>query len=214
MVVGLDGPLPVHVQRLLTARLLLLAGLLTGSCSPGVEAAPPAAAAAGGVVDSALSRDVALDRFQATTDRATELTSGAPAREALVLEFLRALEARDPAAAQGLALTRAEFAWLYYPSSPLGHPPYDLSPELFWFTLDTNGRKNLDRALQRFGGRPLGYRGYHCPAESVVEGENLIHAPCEVTFEDQGEVVTARLFGPIIERNGQFKFVNLAGRVD
>lgn len=212
--VGVDGLLPVHRQRLLTRRLLLVASLLTGSCSPGGEAASSQAAPAGSVVDSALSRAVALERFRATTDPVAELTGGAPARDVLVLEFLQAVEAGDPVAAQGLALSRAEFGWLYYPSSPLGHPPYDLGPELFWFTLDANGRKNLDRVLRRFGGRSLGYRGYHCPATAAVEGSNRIHAPCEVTFEDRGEVVTARLFGPILERDGQFKFVNLAGRVD
>ena len=212
--VGLDGTLPVHGQRVLTSRWLLVPGLLIGSCGRGEEAGPPAAEAALGVMDSVRPREVELERFRATTDRVTGLTGGARTRDALVLGFIEAVEAGNPAAAQSLALSRAEFGWLYYPSNPFGRPPYDLSPELFWFTMDSNGRKERDRVLQHLGGRPLGYRGYHCPAASGIEGENRIHAPCEVTFKDHGEVVTARLFGPIIERDGRFKFVNLAAKVD
>ena len=214
MVVGLDGALPVHGQRVLTSRWLLVAGLLIGSCGRGGEAALPAAGTALGVRDSVRPRQVELERFRATTDRVTGLAGGALTRDALVLGFIRAVEAGNAAAAQSLALSRAEFGWLYYPGNPFGRPPYDLSPELFWFTLDTNGRKGRDRVLRRLGGRPLGYRDYHCPAAPGIEGENRIHAPCEVTFEDDGELVTARHFGPIIERDGRFKFVNLAAKVD
>ena len=212
--VGLDGALPVYRQRVLTARWLLVAGLLIGSCGRGGEAALPAAGTALGVRDSVRPREVELERFRATTDRVTGLAGGALTRDALVLGFIRAVEAGNAAAAQSLALSRAEFGWLYYSGNPFGRPPYDLSPELFWFTMDTNGRKGWDRLLQQFGGRPLGYLGYHCPAAPGIEGENRIHAPCEVTFKDHGELVTARLFGPIIERDGRFKFVNLAAKVD
>lgn len=215
MVVGVDGALPVYRQRVLTPRWLLVAGLLIASCGRGGEAAaPPAAGTALGVRDSVLPREVELKRFRATEGRVTELTDGALTRDALVLGFINTVEEGNPAAAQRLAMSRAEFGWLYYPSNPFGRPPYDLSPELFWFTMDSNGRKGHDRVLRRFGGRPLGYRDYHCPAAPVVEGENRIHAPCEVTFNDRGALVTARLFGPIIERDGRFKFVNLAAKVD
>lgn len=212
--VGLDGALPVYGQRVLTPGWLLVAGLLIVSCGRGAEAGPPAAGATLGVQDSVRRREVELERFRATTEQVTGLTGGALTRDALVLGFIRAAEEGNTAAARRLALSRAEFGWLYYPSNPFGRRPYDLSPELFWFTMDANGRKGWDRLLQRYGGRPLGYLDYQCPAAPGIEGENRIHAPCEVTFKDHGEIVTARLFGPIIERDGRFKFVNLAAKVD
>ncbi|MEK6687475.1 MAG: hypothetical protein AABZ01_03305 [Gemmatimonadota bacterium] len=83
---------------MLTSRWLLVAGLLIGSCGRGGEAGPPAAEAALGVMDSFRPREVELERFRATTDRVTGLTGGARTRDALVLGFIEAVEAGNPAA--------------------------------------------------------------------------------------------------------------------
>ena len=100
-------------------------------------------------VDSILPRAEALRRFRQGTHPTDTLTSGAPSRDALVRAFVGALAARDTARLARLALDRNEFAYLYYPTAPQGLPPYDLPPDLMWFTLQTGSDKGLQRAPPR-----------------------------------------------------------------
>ena len=65
------------------------------------------------------------------------------------------------------------------------------------------------------GGRPLGYVGYSCPAEPLVEGDNRIWGPCAITrVRSPGDTVTSRMTGPILERDGRFKFISLTSDDD
>ncbi|HXO86405.1 MAG TPA: hypothetical protein VN803_12870, partial [Gemmatimonadales bacterium] len=69
-------------------------------------------------VDSAVSREAELARFRDGLTEPAALAGGAASRDALVRAFVRALQARDTIALAGLLLTRAEFAYLYYPTNP------------------------------------------------------------------------------------------------
>jgi hypothetical protein len=170
--------------------------------------------AAGVVVDSAVPREQALRRFREGVPVATGLTGGAPSREALVRAFVRATEAADTAALRALALTRAEFAWLYYPTTPQGLPPYDLSPALLWFVTEGASSQGLGRLLAERAGRPLEYAGHACDPTPSVEGENRVWGPCVVRrLRAPGDTVAERLFGQILERGGRFKLVSLANRI-
>jgi hypothetical protein len=164
-------------------------------------------------VDSIVPRDVALQRFQATARRVDALSGGAPSRDLLVHAFVRALETRDTAALRSLALDRNEFAYLYYPTAPQGLPPYDLTPELLWFMLQTGSDKGLGRALESRGGRPLPLRSYRCDSIPSREGANTVWGPCAVRYRRAGKPVEERLFGLIIERGGTFKFVSYTNRL-
>lgn len=166
------------------------------------------------VVDSVIPREEALQRFQSGLRPPERLAGGAEGREELVDLFVTALEASDTAALAALTITRAEFAFLYYPTNPQSLPPYDLSPDLSWFLLETNGRKGLKHALEERGGRPLGYVDHVCIGEPSREGENTVWGPCVVRrVQAAGDTVTERLFGPIIERGGRYKFVNLSNKL-
>jgi hypothetical protein len=166
---------------------------------------------AGYVVDSVRPLEEELRRFRAGLPRPATLGGGAASREALVRRFLDALARRDSAALARMALTRAEFAWLVYPSSPLMRPPYRQPPGLVWLQLEAGGRPGLRRLLDRFGGRAPAYAGHACDAAPAVEGENRLWRGCRVTLVPApGDTIRARLFGVVVERRGRFKFANFA----
>jgi hypothetical protein len=166
-------------------------------------------------VDSALTRDEALRRFRADlTEPAAGLADGATARDELVQRFIRALEQRDTAALASLVITRAEFAYLYYPTDPLSRPPYELSPALMWFRLQGSNRKAAAALLAKRAGRPLGYVGYHC-ARSDRQGDNTVWSECTITRQIPGSAgaLEERLFGTILERDGRYKLVALRNQL-
>lgn len=165
-------------------------------------------------VDSALPADEALRRFRADLhEKSDSLIGGFTSREALVRELLHALERGDTLALEPLVISRAEFAFLYYPTSPLSKPPYELSPSLMWFQLQESNRSAAFALLARRGGAPLGYVGHAC-ARSEHHGENTIWSACYITRRmPDGSERRERLFGSIIERDGSYKFVALSNEL-
>ena len=190
--------------------LLLLVGV-TACESRDVRAEPPA----GAVVDSVLPREEALRRFRTGLPRADSLAGGSESRDALVLAFMRALAAEDTAAIAGLAVSRSEFAYLYYPTASEGLPPYDLTPGLMWFMLFERSNQGVRNLLQRYGGTKAEVLDHQCGTGHRREGENRVYGPCVVRWRSAaGDTVAARLFGRILERDGRFKFLSYANRLD
>lgn len=205
MVVGMD-----QLRHQLT---LLVAGLSLAAAACGSDGPPPARAAIVTHVDSVIPREVEVTRFRAGLVEPAGFTGGAASRDALVRRFIGALERRDTAALADLLLTRAEFAYLYYPSHPEAHPPYDLSPGLMWFLLDGRSKQGMAHLLEDRGGRPLSFAGYSCAARSR-QGDNVVWTGCVVRRRESGfEPVTELLFGPIVQRGGRFKFVSYTNKL-
>jgi hypothetical protein len=174
---------------------------------------PSQAGVPAGQVDSVTPRAEALRAFRSGLPRIRALAGGFGTREELVRGFVRALESADSASLAGMAVSRAEFAYLVYESSPQSLPPYDLSPSLMWFTLEGTSRRDIAKALQLFGRRRLGYVDHAC-ADTVTEGANQVHAACTVRhLRENGDTASARLFGPIVQRDGQFKFLSYANKL-
>jgi hypothetical protein len=164
------------------------------------------------VVDSAISIPEALSRVRADlTEHPTELSGGASSRGQLVERFVRAVEDQDTTTIRDLVLTRAEFAYLYYPFTPYTHPPMEMEPGLVWFLTQQNSEKGIIRVLRRLGGIDLGYIGYRCAPEPERQERNLLWSHCELELTNAPEDFEARrLFGTILERDGQFKLVSYA----
>lgn len=181
-----------------------------GACRPASADRPSTRA---GAVDSVRPREVELAAFRSGLPRTDTLAGGAATRDALVRGFIRALEQRDTAALRTMLLSPAEFAWLYYPTTLQALPPYDLSPELLWFTLSRRSDQDLAVALAERGGSPLGYVRHACADTARIEGDNRIWGFCTVERRFSGQTSTERLFGLIIERDGRFKFVNYANKL-
>jgi hypothetical protein len=160
------------------------------------------------VVDSIFPIEEELRRFRRELPEVTALADGASSRDELVERFLVALERGDSTAFAPLLLSRAEFAYLYYPHTVYTRPPYELSPGLLWFQMENLTSRGLTRMLRAFGGRALNTDGYVCEEPPSSEGPGQVWSGCRIVLTPpSGEQTTVRLFGSILERGGRFKFV-------
>ena len=141
----------------------------------------------------------------------TKHTGGAATRDELVRTFVQSLAASDTAGLGQLTISRAEFAWLVYPDSPLSAPPYRLAPDIAWMRHSASSSAGLSRLLERLGGSSLGMHSWDCLSDPAREGGNRVWRDCAVRFEQPGkEQQTLRLFSGIIERMGTFKILSYA----
>lgn len=162
------------------------------------------------VVDSLRPIDEEIARFTAAVPAATRLRGGSPAREALVRRWVHAVETADSLAIGTLLLTAGEFIGLYYPNTPYTHPPYRQAPQIVWARILHESLTGATRVVRRLGGRPLGYRETRCDPEPTLLGPIRVWTGCHVVLERDGNRREARLFGPILEVDGQFKFLTYA----
>jgi len=212
--------------------VILSAIVIGGGCTPGgdqleLAAATPDSARAdsvararqdainratpGYIVDSILPVEEELRRFRldAAGSPARTFRDGSRTREALVKRFVRALVVLDSADLKAMLVDQREFADLIYPESPYTRPPYRQSPVLVWNQIQNPSRSGLTRLIRRLGGQPLRYDGYLCATQPDRQGRNLIWTGCVVRLIDQnGDIRKNRLFGSIIERDGNLKFVS------
>jgi hypothetical protein len=129
----------------------------------------------------------------------------------LVRRFVRAVELRDTADVRAMLLSRAEFAYLYYPHSPFTRVPHRQVAGLVWFLTRANSAKGITRVFDRLGARPLSLRGHRCDSPPRRQGPNLLWESCVVRLGDGSQPAReVRLFGSILERDGQLKFVSYA----
>jgi hypothetical protein len=105
---------------------------------------------------------------------------------------------------------RGEFGYLVYPTSPNVTPPYRQSPDLVWLFRSASTDKAVTRLFGRFGGKPLGYAGFACPRAVDRQGANRLWSGCVVKRRStNGDSARLRMFGTIVGRDGQFKFLSL-----
>ena len=163
-------------------------------------------------MDSIFPIEEEIRRFQVGLQPVTAFSGGAASRDALVERFLTALERADTSAFAPLALSTAEFGFLYFPESRFTGPPYKTKPGLVWFQIQNASSRGLGRALERLGGRSLGVRSYQCDAPADTVGKSKTWEGCVVTYRPPAEegARTMRLFGGIIEREGIYKFIGYA----
>lgn len=168
-------------------------------------------AAAGGVVDTILPIAEHLRRFRVGLDSTDTLSHASASRDALVARWAKAIGANDTTDLNAMLLSRAEFAWLYYPDSPMSRPPYEAPPELLWGQLLASSNKGASQLVKRFGGSVAKATALRCPIPPELLGANRLHAKCEVRLTAPGrDTLQGILFGTIIERGGRFKFVGLS----
>lgn len=170
----------------------------------------------GYIVDSILPPAEELRRFRALLpgDSATALAGGSDSREALVRRFVRAVAANDTADLRAMAVHGREFADLYYPESPYARPPYYQSPALAWSLIQNPSTSGLTRLVRRLGGTPMRYVSHSCDPKQLHEGRTTRYAGCVVRVVDaQGDTVTKRFFGSIIERGGTYKFLSFTNAI-
>ena len=103
----------------------------------------------------------------------------------------------------------AEYAWLYFPTTKVAKPPYEVPPAFAWFQVQEKNRRGSARALRELGGHRVALKSYRCDAEPTVEEQNRIWSGCAVTISRDGAVpVELKLFGAILERAGRFEVLS------
>lgn len=202
--------------------ILALAGACDRANAGRTEAAATTTAAAadtarpwrkpGDKIDSILPMPEYLERFRQGLVEPSRLTGGAASRDELARRFLAAVSARDTTAFAELAVSRAEFAWLIFPHHAYHNPPYELDPEILWMQLKAGSAKGLSGALERYGGAPLTLLHQSCSRDTmqIRSGPVRIWSACELRFRAGDSVLTRRLFGSIVERDGRMKLLNFA----
>ncbi|HEX7240761.1 MAG TPA: hypothetical protein VF263_10875 [Longimicrobiaceae bacterium] len=198
------------MKRAFFAAVLLVLAACGTSPGDAAPAADTAASAPAERVDSVLPREEEMRRFTAGLGAPPErLEGGEASLEALARAHLRATSRGDTAALRRMLLTRAEFAHLYYPHTPLSRPPYDLAPGLMWLQLTRASDVGAGTVLADLRGRSPRFRAVRCAAKPEAQGSGTVHAGCAVRFTLPGEGEEERvLFGPVLERDGRFKFVS------
>lgn len=206
-----------HVRSQLTGRqtfaaLVLGAALvLATACSDRKPELPSATTATQGEGGSPHSLDSALALFRVGLAPMTELEDAERSINAAVTRFARMLEERDTAAMRAMVMTRREYAYLYYPTSPFTRAPTRQEPGLNWYLHITASRKGATRLLERYGGKPLPLIRNSCKAPPRIEGENRMWDDCVQTLVVGSDTTVSRLFGGIYERNGRFKIFSYSG---
>lgn len=208
----------------------VLALALLGGCAPRTDTAsdsPPGPASAapapyayahlpldttrtpGTIIDSVFPMPEMLRRFRDSLPATATLLHAAPTRDALLRSFIAALAASDRVMLGHLALSRAEFAYVYFPNVADTTSDVTLSPQRRWDQLTLNSEKGVRRALTRLGGNALTLQSYNCPNAPVVRGTLRMHEGCTVRLTESGTGATAfsgHLFGTIVEQAGRYKF--------
>ena len=200
------------MKSLVTGVASLALGVLC-ACRESAHGSRAASSSPAAANDSAFSVAKALQRFRADIGEAANRLDGPASRDALVRHFVRALNAGDVAALRDLMLSRAEFAYLYYPESPQSRPPYGLEPQLMWLQISARSDRGLSRALRAFAGGRLRYLSYACEAEPGRAGAVRLYNACVISHQENGATITEPLFGSIVERDGRYKFVGYANRL-
>lgn len=162
----------------------------------------------GTTIDSVFPMKEMIRRFRDGLPDVTALHGGESSRQALITAFTGALAARDTRTLGTLALSRAEFASLYFPNTLDATRDAGLPPQRKWDQIVLNSEKGIARALSRLGGGPLTLVSLDCPNPPITSGLMKLHEGCVVHLTRGSEAVfNGRIFGSIIEFAGRFKFV-------
>ena len=192
-------------RRAVVAALAL--GIACGDSSVGKNRrTTPATRGEGG---SPVSLDSALKLFRRDLEPVTELQDSERSIADVVARLATAVERSDTTALRALVMSRREFAWLYYPTSPFTRAPTKQEPTLAWFLHLQASEKGATRLFNAYGGRSLRLAGHECMAPPRLEGNNRLWFDCvQLLTEEQGDTTVTRLFGGIIERDGRFKILS------
>lgn len=195
----------MNAIRLSTLSLVACLTLVTSCAQPTDIGEAPAPRSARGVILSPPGPDPGLTR-------PIGLTGGAPSIDALLSEFLAAVERRDTDAMHRLRVTKEEYQRIIIPGfvDP-GQPPRRISEqprEFFWQVNDRKSHFAADAIVQRYGGRH--YISHELTLTHGVRPHAWYTSHGEVRLALRAPDLdgTADLrTGSIAEVDGQYKFI-------
>jgi hypothetical protein len=137
--------------------------------------------------------------------RVPPLASTHPAAEEVAKAVLDAIERRDRAALERLALSETEFRDHVWPDLPASRPERNLPFAYVWGDLRQKSHSALQKTLREHGGRP--YRFSHLQFAGETEYRSYtVHRETTLTVVDgTGRQAHVRLFGSLVEKDGAWK---------
>ena len=184
----------------------------TAGCSGDVEVSEPVAQKqilVQGEGGARVSLDSALTLFRLGLEPIDRLHDAAQTPVELIDRLVRALHHSDTATLRSIVVSRREFAYLFYPSSHFTRAPTKQEPGLAWFLHLQASEKGVTRLLSRLGGESLMLLDSRCSAP-VRMGPNLLWSDCAQRVARDGDTLTMRLIGGVLERDGRFKIYTYA----
>jgi hypothetical protein len=123
-----------------------------------------------------------------------------PTMDAVVAAVVRALEQRDQAGLERLALTEAEFHKNVWPALPASQPEVGMPADYVWADTRFKSRAELARTLRDYGGRHYVVEEVRVRGERTAYRGFTVHRQTEITLRDlAGERHRVRLFGSLVE---------------
>lgn len=163
----------------------------------------------GYVIDSVFSPEENLRRFQATVaaPEGNRLSGGASSRDALIRKYWALLAAGDTLAMTPLIVSRAEYAYLYFPESIEG--ANGMPPAVGWELIVRQSGRGLTRALFVAQSGPATIVRTVCSDTPRTMGKSTMYGPCGVVIERSGVQDTVWIAKTLLERDGVHKLLGL-----
>jgi hypothetical protein len=185
---------------------LLLLGCFLAGCSrheavldgaggsPSAPAAPPAVAAAGAEAPPAAGQRL-LAHAKSTEWELCE-------------EVLRCLQKKDAVALNQLRVTEKEYKDYLFPEFPAAKTEVKNPEKLHWELLNLRSARGVQNAIDDFGGQELELLDVVPERVEAFPTYNVLHkVELKVRRKLTGEETQIRVFGSIVELDGQYKIV-------
>lgn len=163
----------------------------------------------GYVIDSVFSPEENLRRFQATVPAPADgrLSGGAASRDALIRQYWALLASGDTLAMTPLIVSRAEYAYLYFPESLEGAS--GMPPAVGWELIVRQSGRGLTRALLQAQRGPATIVRTLCSDAPRTMGKSTVYGPCGVVIRRDGTEETLWLVKSLLVRDGVHKLLGL-----
>ena len=127
--------------------------------------------------------------------------------QALTERFLEALESGDLKNVVAHALDREEFEQIVWPRLPHSRPGTNLTPEFVWGQTVVKSLSALGRTFSDHGTRHYRLLKLRFAAPTQDYGTFVLHRDPWLRLRDEnGNEKNLRLFGSVLEKDGEFKF--------
>ncbi len=165
----------------------------------------------GYVVDSIFPPEEALRRFQGEAAPVTAFSDGARSVDELLRRYWEILQSGDSLALRPYVVSKAEFAYLYYPES--NEAETGLQPHVSWLLYSNNSGRGLTRALAKAAVQPQPIVGTTCVDRTQVMGNNTLRGPCGIIRVLDARRDTTWIALHIVERAGVFKLLSFSNEL-
>ena len=143
---------------------------------------------------------------QQTTSELRRLDGAAGSPDELVRRFLDGLARNEPDEVRRLALSEEEFRKFVWPELPSADPRRNLTAEFVWGNLNIRSESNLHSMMAAIGGRRFIFEEIRFTGEVTQYETYRVHRGSLLALMDEvGERQDVRLFGSVLELDGQFK---------